>query len=147
MSGPPGATPTLLIDTLSITFDSLPEGFALVDRVSLSVTAGRTLCIVGESGCGKSLMSLAIMGLLPRPAARITSGRILLDGQDLLALAPQALGDLRGDRMAMIFQEPMTSLNPAFTIGDQLTEAVLRHRRKRGSRITLTRCPAACASA
>jgi peptide/nickel transport system ATP-binding protein len=118
----------LSIEDLSISFESLPAGFALIDRVSLSIKPGQTLCIVGESGCGKSLMSLAIMGLLPKPAARVLSGRILLDDKDLLTLPPDALSDLRGDRMAMIFQEPMTSLNPAFTIGDQLIEAVRRHR-------------------
>ncbi len=111
-----------------MSFETLPDGFALVDGVSLSVSAGRTLCVVGESGCGKSILSLAVMGLLPRPPARILGGAIRLEGEDLLAAAPQRLADLRGDRMAMIFQEPMTSLNPAFTIGDQLTEVVLRHR-------------------
>ncbi len=123
-----GRSPILSIDDLSITFDSLPDGFALVDRVSLRIDPGKTLCIVGESGCGKSLMSLAVMGLLPKPAARILSGRIIFDGVDLMTLPAEELADIRGDRMAMIFQEPMTSLNPAFTVGDQLTEAVLRHR-------------------
>jgi peptide/nickel transport system ATP-binding protein len=120
--------PTLSIENLSISFDSLPRGFALIEDVSLSVMPGRTLCIVGESGCGKSMMSLAIMGLLPRPAARVLGGAIYLDGENVLEKDQTALSELRGDRMAMIFQEPMTSLNPAFTIGDQLTEAVRRHR-------------------
>ncbi len=119
----------LEIDRLSIGFDTLPAGFRLVDQVSLSVRPGRTLCLVGESGCGKSILSLAIMGLLPTPPARILSGAIRLEGRDLLTLPPAQLADLRGDRMAMIFQEPMTSLNPAFTIGDQIAEAVRRHRK------------------
>jgi peptide/nickel transport system ATP-binding protein len=118
----------LSIDDLSITFASLPSGLPLIDRVSLSLKPGRTLCLVGESGCGKSLMSLAIMGLLPKPAAQVLGGRITLDGEDLFAATPERLADLRGDRMAMIFQEPMTSLNPAFTIGEQIAEAVIRHR-------------------
>jgi oligopeptide/dipeptide ABC transporter ATP-binding protein len=119
----------LSIEDLSISFDTLPAGFALVDQVSLGVRAGRTLCIVGESGCGKSILSLAVMGLLPKPPARILGGAIRLEGENLLEAEPARLADLRGDRMAMIFQEPMTSLNPAFTVGDQLTEAVLRHRK------------------
>jgi peptide/nickel transport system ATP-binding protein len=122
------APPLLEIDDLSITFASLPAGKPLIDRVSLSLAPGRTLCLVGESGCGKSLMSLAVMGLLPKPAARVLSGAVRLDGEDLLAASPERLADLRGDRMAMIFQEPMTSLNPAFTVGDQIGEAVIRHR-------------------
>ena len=132
---PPNALPSdaaadvLVVDDLSITFAGLPAGFSLVDHVSFRVRAGRTLCLVGESGCGKSIVSLSLMGLLARPPARITSGRILFEGRDLLTLEPEALSDLRGNRMTMIFQEPMTSLNPAFTIGDQLTEVILRHQK------------------
>ncbi|MDT8343596.1 MAG: ABC transporter ATP-binding protein, partial [Thermohalobaculum sp.] len=79
-------------------------------------------------GCGKSLTALALMGLLPQPAARITGGRAVFEGRDLARLDPKAMSDIRGNRMAMVFQEPMTSLNPAFTIGDQIAEAVRRHR-------------------
>jgi oligopeptide/dipeptide ABC transporter ATP-binding protein len=121
-------TPLLDIRDLSIGFRSLPAGLRLIDGVSLSLAPGRTLCLVGESGCGKSLMSLAVMGLLPKPVAEVMGGTIRLEGEDLLTAAPERLSDLRGDRMAMIFQEPMTSLNPAFTIGDQIAEAVMRHR-------------------
>ncbi len=99
----------------------------VVSGVNLSVSAGETLCIVGESGCGKSVTSMAIMGLLPKNAARIDSGQMRFDGRDYdlrhEVLAPSA----RGNRMAMIFQEPMTSLNPAFRIGDQIAEAVQCH--------------------
>ena len=98
-----------------------------VDGVGFAVERGRTLGIVGESGCGKSVTSLAIMGLLPQGAAEV-SGRVIFDGRDLLALPERALRDLRGDRLAMIFQEPMTSLNPSYTVGDQIAEAVVRHR-------------------
>jgi len=99
-----------------------------VRDVSLSVARGETLCIVGESGCGKSLTSLAIMNLLPKRARR-SAKRLSFDGIDLIGLRERDMADVRGDRMAMIFQEPMTSLNPAYTIGNQLEEALLRHRK------------------
>jgi peptide/nickel transport system ATP-binding protein len=100
-----------------------------VDGVDLRLERGRTLGIVGESGCGKSVTALSIMGLVPQPPGRIAGGEILLDGADLLKLPPARLRDLRGDKLAMIFQEPMTSLNPAFRVGDQIAEALLRHRK------------------
>ena len=96
--------------------------------VSFCVERGETLCIVGESGCGKSMTALAVMGLLPRRARRSAS-RLALDGIDLLGASPAAMSDLRGNRMAMIFQEPMTSLNPAYTVGNQMEEMLLRHRK------------------
>ena len=99
-----------------------------VRRVSLAVNRGETLCIVGESGCGKSLTALALMGLLPRRARR-RAARLAFDGIDLLAASPAQMSDLRGSRMAMIFQEPMTSLNPAYTVGNQMEEMLLRHRK------------------
>jgi peptide/nickel transport system ATP-binding protein len=97
-----------------------------VRDASLVLDAGETLSVVGESGCGKSLTSLAIMGLLPRSARR-RAERLSFAGEDLLHASPRRLRELRGDRMAMIFQEPMTSLNPAYTVGDQLEEPFLRH--------------------
>ncbi len=108
----------------------LEEGgeFAAVDGISFSVEAGRTLGIVGESGCGKSVTSLSIMGLLPKGQGRISAGSVRFDGRDLAALSSDEMRALRGGRMAMIFQEPMTSLNPAFTIGDQLIEGIRVHR-------------------
>jgi peptide/nickel transport system ATP-binding protein len=99
-----------------------------VDGVDLSLERGRTLGIVGESGCGKSVTALSIMGLVPQPPGRIAGGEVLLEGEDLLKAAPQRLRDLRGDRISMIFQEPMTSLNPAFQVGDQIAEAIRRHK-------------------
>jgi peptide/nickel transport system ATP-binding protein len=96
-----------------------------VDTVNFDLARGATLGIVGESGCGKSATALAIMGLLPR--AKV-SGRVRFDGVDLLDLPDHALRDLRGNRLAMIFQEPMTSLNPAYTIGEQIIEVLERHR-------------------
>src|SRR3978361_75629 len=98
-----------------------------VDSVDLSVANGATLGLVGESGCGKSVTSLAIMGLLSKHSAEV-SGSIRFDGFDLLKVPDQTLRDLRGNRLAMIFQEPMTSLNPSFTIGDQLIQTRLTHR-------------------
>jgi len=99
-----------------------------VRDVSFSVKRGEMLCIVGESGCGKSLTSLAIMDLLPKHSRR-EAQRLLFDGIDLLRLRERAMADLRGNGIAMIFQEPMTSLNPTYAIGTQLTEVLLRHRR------------------
>ena len=98
-----------------------------VDRVDLRVAYGATLGLVGESGCGKSVTSLAIMGLLSKHSAEVT-GSIRFDGFDLLDVPDHTLRDLRGNRMAMIFQEPMTSLNPSLTIGEQIIETLLRHR-------------------
>ena len=98
-----------------------------VQDVSFHVDRGETLAIVGESGCGKSLTSLALMDLLPPKAIR-TAKKLELEGRELTALAERDMADLRGNRMSMIFQEPMTSLNPAYTIGDQLIEALRRHR-------------------
>ncbi|WP_422037299.1 ABC transporter ATP-binding protein [Roseibium sp.] len=122
----PDSPPLLTVENLSIRFKNAPAN--TVDGVSFSVNRGETLCIVGESGCGKSISALALMGLLPMPPAEISSGRISFDRRDLLTLPTKTRADLRGDRMAMIFQEPMTSLNPAFRIGDQIAEGVLRHR-------------------
>jgi peptide/nickel transport system ATP-binding protein len=98
-----------------------------VDSVDLSVAHGATLGLVGESGCGKSVTSLAIMGLLSQDSAEVT-GSVRFDGFDLLDLPDETLRDLRGNRLAMIFQEPMTSLNPSFTIGEQIIETIVRHR-------------------
>src|SRR5437660_2698389 len=97
-----------------------------VDGVSFSIERGEVLGLVGESGCGKSVTSLSIMRLVP-PPGRVTAGRILLDGDDLLDKDAEAMRRVRGARIAMVFQEPMTSLNPVFTIGDQIAAAVLAH--------------------
>jgi peptide/nickel transport system ATP-binding protein len=99
-----------------------------VQGISFSVDKGETLCIVGESGCGKSLTALALMDLLPRRAVR-SAGRLTFAGTDLQGLSRSAMNKLRGEHMAMIFQEPMTSLNPVFTIGDQMTDVLRQHRR------------------
>ena len=121
-----GGDPLLAVEDLAVGFDGLDT--ALVDGVWFTLERGETLCLVGESGCGKTVTALALMGLLPRPPARILRGRARFAGHELFAMTERQLADLRGDRVAMIFQEPMTSLNPAFRVGDQIAEAVLRHR-------------------
>ena len=120
--------PLLQISDLSVAFDGADgRRVVAVDGVSLSVQSGRTLGIVGESGSGKSVTSLSVLGLLPKDNARIT-GSIRFKGEDLLGADVTRQRDLNGNQMAMIFQEPMTSLNPAYTIGDQIAEVILRHR-------------------
>jgi peptide/nickel transport system ATP-binding protein len=122
------ASPLIDIKGLRVLFHS-DDGRTThaVDSVDLSVAQGATLGLVGESGCGKSVTSLAIMGLLSKQSAEV-SGAISFDGFDLLDSPDETLRDLRGNRLAMIFQEPMTSLNPSFTVGDQIVETILRHR-------------------
>ncbi len=107
----------------------VPSGILrAVQGIDIHIDRGETLSIVGESGCGKSMTALALMNLLPGAATR-TADKLELDGQSLNGLKERAMSDIRGDRMSMIFQEPMTSLNPAYTIGNQLTETLLRHRK------------------
>lgn len=117
--------PLLEVSGLSVRLNRLPQN--IVDDVSFTINAGETLCLVGESGCGKSLTALALMGLLQSPPLSIASGTAKFAGEDLLKMPPARLREIRGGRMAMIFQEPMTSLNPAIRIGEQIAEAVRRH--------------------
>jgi peptide/nickel transport system ATP-binding protein len=119
----------LEVRNLRTVFATEEGELAAVDGVSFSIEPGRTLGIVGESGCGKSVTALSIMGLLPQPPGRVAAGEILFEGEDLLRLPGERMRNLRGDRLAMIFQEPMSSLNPAFTIGEQIAEGLLRHRK------------------
>jgi len=119
--------PLLAVRDLQVSFATDQGVLTAVDGVRFDVERGRTLGIVGESGCGKSVTSLAIMGLLAQPPARV-QGTVRFEDADLLRIPAEQMRDLRGNRLAMIFQEPMTSLNPAFTIGDQIVEAILRHR-------------------
>jgi len=128
MTRPTARQPVLEVTGLSLKFSRDADVPNLVDEVTFSVSEGETLCIVGESGCGKSVTSLALMGLLPAPPANIVSGTVRFDGLDLLTLSERAFADIRGNRISMIFQEPMTSLNPAFTVGHQIAECVQRHR-------------------
>ena len=117
----------LQVKDLVTSFDTDAGELTAVNGVSFGVAAGQTLAIVGESGCGKSVTSLSIMGLLAKPAGTIRSGSIQFEGQELVGASQADLQNLRGNRMAMIFQEPMTSLNPAFTVGEQIIEGLMRH--------------------
>jgi peptide/nickel transport system ATP-binding protein/oligopeptide transport system ATP-binding protein len=122
----------LSIEGLRTVFRGGMGEIAAVDGVSLSVPRGRTLGIVGESGCGKSMLSLSVMRLVP-PPGRVAAGRVLLEGRDLLTLPNSAMRGVRGREVAMIFQEPMTSLNPVHSIGDQLMEAMRAHEPRAGA--------------
>src|SRR2546430_4811684 len=102
--------------------------FRAVDNVSFSVRRGETLAIVGESGCGKSVTALSVMRLVPDPPGRVVGGSVTLEGTDLLGLDEAEMRKIRGNRISMIFQEPMTSLNPVMRIGDQITEVLRLHR-------------------
>lgn len=117
----------LRVENLSTTFQTPQGALKAVDDVSFSVESGKTLGIVGESGCGKTVTALSLMRLIPEPPGRIESGKVLLDGVNILDLAKEQLRTIRGKKIAMIFQEPMTSLNPVFTVGDQIMEAILLH--------------------
>jgi oligopeptide/dipeptide ABC transporter ATP-binding protein len=115
------------VEDLRTYFDVMDGTVKAVDGVSFGVPRGGTIGLVGESGCGKSVTALTIMRLLEMPPARIPSGRIVVDGRDVLRLSDDEMRRVRGGQIAMIFQEPMTSLNPVFTIGDQISEAVIEH--------------------
>ncbi|MEE7448634.1 peptide ABC transporter ATP-binding protein [Methylobacterium radiotolerans] len=129
--------PVLAVEDLTVTL-TRPDGpVPVLERLSFSVEAGRTVALVGESGCGKSMTALAIMGLLPEGFAR-TDGRIRLAGEDIAAAQPSRLRALRGSALSMIFQEPMTALNPVYTVGDQIAEALRLHQRL-GRRAALER--------
>ena len=119
--------PLLEVDDLRTHFFTREGAVRAVDGVSFSVDQGRTLGIVGESGSGKSVTALSIMGLIPKPPAKIVSGEIRFDGRDLTTLSEKQLEDVRGREIAMIFQDPMTSLNPTLRIGTQITEVLDRH--------------------
>jgi oligopeptide/dipeptide ABC transporter ATP-binding protein len=122
------ATPLLAVENLSVSFATDSGRVTVVEEVSFEVPAGKTVGLVGESGCGKSVSAMTIMRLLPSPPSRIEGGRILFDGRDLARLPEGEMQAVRGDRIGMIFQEPMTSLNPTLTIGFQIAEVLRRHR-------------------
>jgi len=98
-----------------------------VDGVSYDIHKGETVCLVGESGCGKTVSALTTLGLIPQPPGKIAGGQVLFKGKELLDLAEEEMQEIRGNHIAMVFQEPMTSLNPVFTIGDQIQEAIMVH--------------------
>jgi peptide/nickel transport system ATP-binding protein len=124
----PSMTPLLEVDGLKTHFFTRDGVVRAVDGVSFSVAPGETLAVVGESGCGKSVTSLSVLRLIASPPGRIVDGSIRFQGQDLLELSERRMRDIRGNEISMIFQEPMTSLNPVLRIGSQITETLTLHR-------------------
>jgi len=123
----PSETPLLSTEDLKVYFYSRDKISKAVDGVSYHIHAGETVCLVGESGCGKTVSALSALGLIPTPPGKIVGGRIVFKDQDLLTLDDAAMQKIRGNQIAMVFQEPLTSLNPVFTIGDQIGEAISTH--------------------
>ncbi len=123
-----GRVPILEVRDLEVEFSVDDGKIKVLDGVSFQVAPGQTIGIVGESGCGKSVTSLAIMGLLPRPHGQVVAGSIRFQGEELLSLPPDQMYKVRGNRISMIFQEPMTALNPVQTVGTQLMEVFSLHR-------------------
>ncbi len=121
--------PLLSIEALKIYFYGRDKISRAVDGVSYQIHAGETVCLVGESGCGKTVSALSVLGLVPSPPGKIVGGRIIFKGEDILHFDDAAMQKIRGNQIAMVFQEPLTSLNPVFTIGDQIGEAIRTHER------------------
>ena len=122
-----GTAPLLEVDNLQVEFKTRRGIARVLDGISLKLAAGETMGIVGESGCGKSMTALSIMGLVPQPPGKIAGGAIRLAGENLLAASERRMRQVRGNEVSMIFQEPMTSLNPVYTVGDQIAETVIEH--------------------
>jgi len=125
--------PLLAVYNLYVSFETDEGDVRAVNGVSFNIEAGKTLALVGESGCGKSVTSLAILRLIPDPPGKITQGQVLFRSKDLLQLSEAQMRPIRGNDIAMIFQEPMTSLNPVFTVGQQIVEAIELHQARKGS--------------
>ena len=119
--------PLLALQDLRVDFDTRDGAASVIRDLSFELAAGETLGIVGESGCGKSMTALAIMGLVPAPGGRVAAGSVRLAGEDLVGAGEARLREIRGNEISMIFQEPMTSLNPVFTVGEQIAETVRLH--------------------
>src|SRR5690625_1161058 len=124
----PAGEPLLEVEELRTYFDTRDGVVKAVDGLSFSLRPGEILGVVGESGCGKSITSLSIMRLVPRPPGRFAGGSVRFRGRDLLTLSDQEMRRIRGNEISMIFQDPMSSLNPVLTVGDQLTEAIILHK-------------------
>ena len=122
------AAPLLQVRNLRVGFQSDDGLLTAVDDVSFSLEAGKTLGIVGESGCGKSVTAMSIMRLLPQPAGRVLDGEVIFDGRDLTKIPLEDMRKVRGNDIAMIFQEPMTALNPVHRVGKQIIENILLHK-------------------
>ncbi len=123
----PSETPLLSTEDLKVYFYGRDKISRAVDGVSYHIFPGETVCLVGESGCGKTVSALSALGLIPSPPGKIEGGRIVFKDRDILTLDDVAMQKIRGDQIAMVFQEPLTSLNPVFTIGDQIGEAISTH--------------------
>ena len=123
----PSETPLLSTEDLKVYFYGRDKISRAVDGVSYHIHPGETVCLVGESGCGKTVSALSTLGLIPSPPGKIEGGRIVFKNRDILTLDDAAMQKVRGDQIAMVFQEPLTSLNPVFTIGDQIGEAISTH--------------------
>ena len=121
------SVPLLSVTDLVVDFKTRAGNARVLDHISLSVSENKILGIVGESGCGKSVSSLAILKLIPDPPGKISSGSILHEGKDILKMSDKNIRNLRGKKISMVFQEPMTSLNPLMTIGKQISEIIDRH--------------------
>lgn len=139
---PNGLRPLLEVENLRTYFGTDAGDAKAVDGVNFSIAFGKTLAVVGESGCGKTVTALSILQLIPQPPGRFVSGEIRFEGRDLLKMTPGELRAVRGGSIAMIFQEPGTSLNPVFTVGTQLAEAIRLHRKlpEREIRAEVVRC-------
>jgi oligopeptide/dipeptide ABC transporter ATP-binding protein len=135
-------TPLLSVRDVRLAFDTFDGVYQAIDGISFDLAPGESLGIVGETGCGKSVTAKAILGLLPSPPARIEGGSILFDGEDLLRAGEARLRQIRGNDIAMIFQDPMTYLNPVFTVGVQLVDVILAHQRVRPPADRLNRAQA-----
>ena len=125
---PASSAPLLQAEGVTVRFDACERPFDVVRDVSFTLHPGRTLCLVGESGCGKSMTALSLLRLIPEPG-RLAAGRILFEGRDLAELSESAMERVRGRDIGMIFQEPMTSLNPVIRVGEQVAEPLMRHLR------------------
>ena len=120
--------PVLVVDGLCVDFAVRKRQVRILSDISFSIGRGETLGIIGESGCGKSMTALSLMRMVPSPPGRISAGRILLNGEDLCAAGKSRMREVRGRNISMIFQEPMTSLNPVYTVGNQIAETIRRHK-------------------
>jgi peptide/nickel transport system ATP-binding protein len=121
------AAPLLKVEDLRVEFKSRRGTALVLNGVDFEINAGETLCVVGESGCGKSMTALALLRLIPSPPGRISGGRVTFQGEDLVGASVERMREVRGNRISMIFQEPMTSLNPVLTVGDQIGESLRLH--------------------
>ena len=121
------AEPLLSVKNLTVEFTIRDGVVPVIDDLSFDLIPGETLSLVGESGCGKSMTALAIMGLIPSPPGEISAGSIVFQGEDLVQASDRRLREIRGNEVSMVFQEPMTSLNPVYTVGEQIAETLRRH--------------------